>query len=126
MKQYESVIIVNPVLSEDKIKKTIEKYRKALKGNGAKMVHEDNWGVRPLAYEIQGKSNGYYYTFEFTAEGDVIKKLDVEYRRDENILRFLTMSLDKHAVAFNEKSRNKGKAAKKAVEELAETEEVEA
>jgi len=107
MKQYETVIIINPVLSEDQNKKTLDKYRKFLKSNGAEILHEHNWGLRQLAYPIKAKNNGYYYIYEYKAEGDVISKLEIEYKRDENILRFLTVALDKHGIAFNEYRRNR-------------------
>ena len=71
------------------------------------IVNEDNWGLKKLAYPIKKKSTGFYYLFEFKAEGSVIAELEIAYKRDERLLRFLTVKLDKHAVAFNEKFKNK-------------------
>jgi small subunit ribosomal protein S6 len=110
--QYETVFIMTPVLSDDQIKETVEKFRKILKDKGAELVFEDNWGLKKLAYPIQKKSTGFYHLFEFRAEGDLINDLEVIFKRDERILRFLTVKLDKHAIAYNEKKRQKVKEKK--------------
>ncbi|MBL4655290.1 MAG: 30S ribosomal protein S6 [Bacteroidia bacterium] len=113
MTQYETIFIINPVLSSEETKKTIAKFKGFLKKQKVEIIHEEDWGLRQLAYEIKRKSNGYYYSIEYKAEGEAVKKLEVEFSRDESILRFLTVSLDKNAIAFNEKRRGGAKAAKK-------------
>ena len=112
--QYETVFIVTPVLSEDQMKETVKKYTDFLTDHGAEIVYTNNWGMRKLAYPIKKKSSGFYYLIEFKAEGSVIADLEVAYKRDERLLRFLTVSLDKHAIAYNEKKRNAKKAAETA------------
>ncbi len=106
MQQYETVIVLTPLLSEEAAKEAVAKFTKLITDNGAEIVQEDNWGLRKLAYPIQKKSTGYYHLTEFKAPGDLINKLEVEYRRDERILRFLTIALDKHAIAYNDKKRS--------------------
>ena len=107
LNQYETVFIMTPVLSEDQMKETVAKYQKYLKDKGAEIVHEDNWGLRKLAYPIQKKSTGFYYLIEFKADGDLLRDLEVSFKRAERIIRFLTVKLDKHAIAYNEKKRKK-------------------
>ncbi len=107
LNRYETVFIKTPVLSESQAKETVTKVRDFLNEEGAKIVHEENWGLRKLAYPIQKKTTGYYHLIEFEAGGETINKLEVQYKRDERILRFLTMKMDKHAVAFSEKKRVK-------------------
>lgn len=109
--RYETVFIVTPVLSEEQMKETVKKYTDLLTSKGAEIVYENNWGMRKLAYPIRKKTTGFYYLIEFKAEGSVIADLEIAYKRDERLLRFLTVSLDKHAVAYNEKKRNAKKAA---------------
>ncbi len=106
MQQYESVIILTPLLSEDAAKETIAKFKSILTEGGAEIIAEDNWGLKKLAYPIQKKTTGFYHLTEFKAPGELIKKLEVEYKRDERVMRFLTISLDKHALAYNEKKRS--------------------
>ena len=103
-----------------RFKKLGIKYIDLLTSKGAEIVYENNWGMRKLAYPIRKKTTGFYYLIEFRAEGSVINDLEVAYKRDERLLRFLTVSLDKHAVAYNEKKRNAKKAAAENVETPAE------
>ena len=112
MNQYESVFILTPVLSEDQAKEAAKKFKKSLTDLGAKIVHEESWGLRKLAYPIQKKSTGFYHLFEFQGKPEIIHDLEVAYKRDERILRFLTVKLDKHAIAFSERRRGKNKGEK--------------
>jgi len=104
-KQYETVIVLTPVLLQEQVEEAVAKYSKFLSDNGAVIVHENNWGLRKLAYPIQKKSTGFYFLFEFQADPAMIAKMEVEYKRDERIMRFLTIALDKHAIAYNERKR---------------------
>jgi small subunit ribosomal protein S6 len=111
-KQYETVFIMTPVLSDEQMKETVDKYQKFLISKNAEIVYEDNWGLRKLAYPIQKKSTGFYHLIEFKAEPELIRDFEVMFKRDERILRFLTIVLDKHSLAYNEKKRNKAKTEK--------------
>ncbi|HOK37281.1 MAG: 30S ribosomal protein S6 [Bacteroidales bacterium] len=104
MNQYETVFIATPVLSEAQMKEAVDKFRKLITEHG-ELVHEEDWGLRKLAYPIQKKTTGFYHLFEFRAEGQFVNKLETEYRRDERIIRFLTFKMDKHAIAYSEKKR---------------------
>lgn len=112
MNQYETVFILTPVLSEDQMKEAVKKFQDYLKDNGAETVHEEHWGMRKLAYPIQKKSTGFYHLIEFKSEGEFIANLETELKRDERVMRFLTVKLDKHAVAYNEKKRKKAQEQK--------------
>ena len=115
--RYETVFILTPVLSEDQAKEAVNKFKDLIKGGNGKIHHEESWGMRKLAYPIQKKSTGFYHLIEFESEPAFVAKLETEYRRDERIIRFLTVAMDKHHVAFAEKRRNKQPAAaKKTVE----------
>ena len=106
MQQYETVIILTPLLSDEIAKETINKFSTFLTENGAEIIQEDNWGLKKLAYPIEKKSTGFYHLIEFKAPGELISKLELQYKRDERIMRFLTIALNKHAVAYNEKKRS--------------------
>ncbi len=112
LNQYETVFIMTPVLSEEQMKETVEKYQKFLAARKAEIVHEDSWGLRKLSYPIQKKSTGFYHLMEFKADPTMIREWEVTFKRDERILRFLTVALEKHAIAYNEKKRSKAKAEK--------------
>jgi small subunit ribosomal protein S6 len=97
---------MTPVLSDDQMKETVKKFQSFLKEKEAEIVYENNWGLKKLAYPIQKKSTGFYYLIEFKAEGTLVAELETSYKRDERLLRFLTVKLDKHAIAYSEKRRN--------------------
>ena len=125
LKQYETVFIMTPVLSDEQMKETVSKFRDYLKGKGAEIVFEDNWGLRKMAYPIQKKSTGFYHLIEFKAEPNIMRDYEIELKRDERVIRFLTMSLDKHAIAYNEKRRRDKDAAKEADKEKDQEKQVE-
>ena len=105
MKNYETVFILNPVLSEDQAKDTVEKFVKALTNIKANVVNVEKWGLKKLAYPIQHKSTGFYNLIEFEAENNAVAVLETEFRRDESVMRFLTTVLDKFAVEYNSRRR---------------------
>jgi small subunit ribosomal protein S6 len=105
LNQYETVFIATPVLSENQMKEAVLKFKKVITDNDGEIVHEENWGLKKLAYPIQKKSTGFYYLIEFKGEGNLIDKLEVQYRRDERIIRFLTFRMEKFAVEYAEKKR---------------------
>lgn len=125
MNNYETVFILNPVLSEDQMKDTVEKFVKVLKKANAEILNIEHWGLRKLAYPIQKKSTGFYALLEFSASPEAIDSLETEYRRDESVMRFLTTVLDKHSLVYNERRRkgefnkNNRKPVRKAEEEHA-------
>jgi len=106
VRNYETVFILTPVLNEAQVQETIEKFSQVLKENGADIINTENWGLKKLAYPIQKKSTGYYHLIEFTGAGNVVDQLELAFRRDERIIRFLTTVLDKHAVSYNQRRRN--------------------
>ena len=113
LRSYETVFIATPVLSDSQMKEAVAKYTDFIKNNGGEIVYEEDWGLKQLAYSIQHKTSGFYYLIEFKAEPAFINDLETQYRRDERILRYLTVALDKNAAAYAEKRRN-NKAAKAA------------
>lgn len=117
MNHYETVFILTPVLSDVQMKEAVEKFKAILTGEGAKIVSEESWGLRKLAYPIQKKSTGFYAMIEFDAEPAVIAKLEVNFRRDERVLRFLTFRQDKYAHEYAEKRRSLKSSKKEEVKE---------
>ena len=113
LKQYETVFIATPVLSEQQMKEAVAKYTKLITDNGGEVVYEEDWGLRQLAYPIQHKTSGFYYLIEFKADTQLVAALETQYHRDERIIRFLTVALDKDAVAYAE-HRRQTRAAKAA------------
>ena len=107
VKQYETVFIATPVLSEAQMKEAVAKYTGMIAEDGGKIVYEEDWGLKKLAYPIDKKTTGFYHLIEFQAEPAFINKLEIQFKRDERIIRFQTVSMDKHAIAYAERRRNK-------------------
>ncbi|MDE6019136.1 MAG: 30S ribosomal protein S6 [Muribaculaceae bacterium] len=127
MNRYETVFILTPVLSDEQMKEAVEKFKGVLTANGATIVNEEEWGLRKLAYPIQKKSTGFYCLLEFEGAPTLVKQLEIAYRRDEKVLRFLTFRLDKYAAEYAEKRRNlRANKASETAEAPAEAENKEA
>lgn len=107
MRNYEVTFIVDPVLSGDEIKATAQTYVDHLREIGAEVVDLEEMGLRQLAYPINKRTSGVYYSLEFKIDdGSFIPKMELAFMRDERIIRYLTVRLDKYAVKFNEDKRN--------------------
>jgi len=122
-KQYETVVIFTPILSEDEAKKQVAKYKERIIEAGGSIVAEEHWGLKQMAYPIQRKTTGIYHIFEYTVKGEFINEIEINFKRDENVLRFLTPVLDKNAIDYNIRKRN-GEIGKKKKETVV-VEEVE-
>ncbi len=110
MNQYETVFILTPVLSDVQMKEAADKVKNLLVELGAEIINTEDWGLKTLAYPIQKKTSGFYQMIEFKAEPTVIAKVELQMRRDERIIRFLTVKNEKYAAAYAEKRRNKKEA----------------
>lgn len=104
-RQYETVFIITPLLTEDQMKEVASKYRDYLTSQNAEILHEENWGLRKLAYPIKKKTTGFYHLIEFKADPEIIARFELEFRRDEQILRYLTVAEDKHHMQYAERRR---------------------
>ena len=107
IKQYETVFIATPVLSEAQMKEAVAKYTSLITDNGGEIVYQEDWGLKQLAYPIQHKTSGFYHLIEFKANPEFVATLETQYHRDERIIRFITVALDKNAVAYAEHRRAK-------------------
>ncbi len=111
MTHYETVFILTPVLSDAQVEEAVKKYHDFVTSNGAEIVATENWGLKKLAYPIQNKRNGFYHLVEFKTENaELVSQLEVAYKRDERLIRFLTVKLDKHGIDWAEKRRTKLKS----------------
>ena len=107
MRTYEVTFIVDPVLSTEEIKATAENYIDHLKSENCEIVHLEDIGLRQLAYPISKRSTGVYYSLEFKSEtGDIVKKLELALKRDERVIRYLLVKLDKFGIQYNDDKRN--------------------
>lgn len=104
---YELMVIFTPILSDEDTKKSIESYGNMVTDNGGEMIHQEAWGLRQLAYPIDKKTTGIYHLYEFKAPGELIEKIEIQFKRDDNIMRWMFTRLDKYGVEYNERRRKK-------------------
>jgi len=104
-------------LSEDQAKEAVQKFEGEISSWGGKIKHSESWGLRKLAYPIQKKSTGFYFLTEFECAAPVIADLELMLKRDERVMRFLTIKMDKDHVEYAAKRRSKMGAAKSAAAE---------
>jgi small subunit ribosomal protein S6 len=114
MSFYETVFILTPVLSEDQTKEAVAKFEGEISSLGGKVRHTEHWGLRKLAYPIQKKSTGFYFLVEFEAEGSLVADLELAFKRDERVMRFLTTRMDRDHLAYSINRRAKMGAKKTA------------
>lgn len=105
MNQYEAVFIMTPVLSDEQMKETVSKFEQIMLNSGCEIIHQENWGMRKLAYPILKKSSGFYHLFEFKADGTFIREFETQLKRDERVIRYMTVALDKDAIEYSKKRR---------------------
>ena len=104
MNQYETVFILNPILSEDQVKEAVDKYVSFLKERAQVLSAKKIGASRKWLTQFKKKS-GFYHFVEFTAPGEAISPLEVEFKRDERIMRFLTVRMDKYGIEYAAKRR---------------------
>ena len=99
MRNYESLYIVHPEVVGDELTTLVDKFQKILGDIGAEIVKLDNWGVRKLAYPIKKVERGSYIQVLFSAAPEVVAEYERRLRLDEQVLRFLTVRLDRDFAA---------------------------
>ncbi len=107
MQTYSTFVVVDSLLKSEEIDSTIEKIERNIKNNGGEIIELDRWGKKRLAYTIKKRQYGYYVEIIFKSSGDVIKIIEREYGLDENILRYLTIVLDKKALQYRQNEKDK-------------------
>ncbi|MBA3828095.1 MAG: 30S ribosomal protein S6 [Taibaiella sp.] len=107
LQNYELMLVFTPVLAEEDYKGAQKKFADLLTELGSKIVHQNAWGLRSLSYPVQKKTTGLYWVVEYQAPADVNAKLEIQMNRDETIMRHMVTRLDKYAVEYNAKKRNK-------------------
>jgi len=114
LQSYELMVIFTPVLAEEDYKNAQKKFSDFIKENGGSIILQDAWGLRSLSYPIDKKTTGLYYVLEYKAPGDTNAKLEIQLNRDENIMRHMVTRLDKFAVTYNARKRNKNASVENA------------
>jgi small subunit ribosomal protein S6 len=95
---YESAVLINAALDDDTIKNLVDRIKETISTNGGEIIEIEDWGRKRLAYQVKKSKIGYYTIFRFNSPTDLVPKLERNYQLDENILRYLTITLSKDAL----------------------------
>jgi len=101
---YESVIILDSLLAAKEIDALVEEFSGIITSNGGTIRKVDKWGKKRLAFEINKKQYGFYLSIEFESTGNIPSDLESNYNYNDNVLRYLTYSYDKHKLQALEKA----------------------
>ena len=108
MINYEIVFLANPVLSDQQLDETSNKYLDFLKNKKSEIAHFENWGLKKLAYAIQHKTTAFYFLIQITTvDVSILSELETLFKRDERVLRWLVTKMDKHAIKYSDRRRSK-------------------
>lgn len=91
---YEITYILDGVLSEDQIKELVGRVDKFITSNGGEVVETLDWGMKPLAYPIRNRNNGYYVNLFFRSDSELPRKIERTLGIEESVLRFLVLKMD--------------------------------
>lgn len=96
MRNYEIMLIVKPILSEEDTKKVINDFKKIISDNGGTITGENEMGQRELAYEIKKYKSGFYYVLEVSSDDDkAIKEFDRLALISGDVIRHLITKIEK-------------------------------
>lgn len=93
MNKYESVIIINPSVDEEKVKSLIDKFSELINKNG-KVEKVDTLGKKKLAYDVKKNKEGIYVVFYFEAEPSLIAELERNYRITDEVIKFIVIKVE--------------------------------
>ena len=96
MNKFEVVLIFNPDLATSTINSEVEKFKSNIKSQSAKIINEENWGLRDLSYNINKFKKAFYNFLQIEASGKIIKDLNNELNQSENLLRYLFIKVEEH------------------------------
>lgn len=93
-KLYEGMFILNASLSEDAMKKALEKINGAIEERGGEILKTHDWGRRKLAYEINRYKQGHYFLIYFSVVPSALAEMNSEYLLNEDLIRYQTLTAD--------------------------------
>lgn len=98
MHQYEIAVLYHPDLEVD-LSKAEERVKKIITDNGGKVIKDDNWGKRKLAYPIKGNEHAVYVFYTVELPGESVRKVESTLNIAGEVIRFLVTRPDLKAIA---------------------------
>lgn len=117
MRRYETIVIVDPDLTEPERKLRFDKVIDLINQMKGALIESDDWGSKRLAYEIKKKTRGHYLRFDYCGTGELVAELERNCRIDDKFLKYMTIILQDNADPEKIKVELAETRAKKAAEE---------
>jgi len=114
LSKYETTFVIDSLQKSENKENILTKVENFIKNNGGEIGEVEDWGKKRLAYEINRKQYGNYYQIHFEGPGNLPGLLEQEYRLEEGILRFLTITSDPRAALKREEPVEPAKETKEA------------
>ena len=96
MNKFEAVLIFNPELATNKLNDEINKFKSNLETHSAKIINEENWGLRDLSYNINKFKKAFYRFFQIETSGSIVKEINKELNQSENLIRYIFIKVKHH------------------------------
>ncbi len=93
MNKYESVVIIDPSVDEEKVKELSQKFTDLINKDG-KVEKVEELGKKRLAYEVKKNKEGYYVVLNFEANPTLIAELERNYRIIDEVIKFITVKAE--------------------------------
>lgn len=107
MRTYEVLFILTPQVAEDEATTLVNDFKSIAEKSGARLINEEAWGKRRLAYPIAKLNEGIYHLFVFESEGDVLNELDRRMKNSDRVVRHMIVRTDEdHKRAAKLAARN--------------------
>jgi len=107
---YESIVILDSLLTPKDIDNVVERLSVIIQERGGTVRKIDKWGKKRLAYEIEKKQYGFYVSIEFEGNGNIPQVLESDYNYSDNVLRYLTYRYDKYKMRALQNAADPAKA----------------
>ena len=96
MIKFEVVLIFNPDLATNALNSEVDNFKSKITSQSAKIINEENWGLRDLSYSINKFKKAFYRFFQIEASGNIVKDLNKELNQSENLIRYLFIKVKDH------------------------------
>ena len=96
MNKFEVVLILNPELATNSLKNEVDQFKSKLETHSAKIINEENWGLRDLSYNINKFKKAFYRFFQIETSGSIVKEISKELNQSENLIRYIFIKVKNH------------------------------
>jgi len=110
MRQYETGFVLSPALNEEETAQYIQQMAEIVAQRKGRMLKQDVWGKRRLAYPVKRFEDGFYVFFLYEGPGDISTEMERRFKQTDTVIRFMTVKKDARDLARRRKKKTGGAA----------------